>query len=55
MVILAPAPAREKTGEKVLEDEGLDGVSKPRPGTPRAFEIGAVINKALKAAGLMKG
>ena len=62
IVTFSPAPTIDReypAAGPVLEGEVLDKDSKARPrqGTmpPPAFEIGAVINRALKAAGLMKG
>jgi len=46
------------TGEPVLEGEVLDKDDEPiwqQEPTPPLPEIGAVINKALRAAGLLKG
>lgn len=60
-VMLAPAPARHKehtAAGPVLEGEVLDRDDEPAPRQetmPPYAEISSVINRALRAAGLMKG
>ena len=55
---LSPAPPHFATGEPVLEGEVLDKDDEPiwkQEPMPPLPDIGAVINKALRAAGLLKG
>ena len=57
MVKLSPAPRRYAAGEPVLDGEVLDEDDEPiwqEEPMPPVTEIGAVINKALRAAGLIK-
>ena len=58
IVKLSPAPPHFATGEPVLEGEVLDKDDEPiwkQEPMPPLPDIGAVINKALRAAGLLKG
>ena len=58
IVKLSPAPPHFAAGEPVLEGEVLDKDDEPiwkQEPMPPLPDIGAVINKALRAAGLLKG
>ena len=58
MVKLSPAPHQIKAAEPVLEGEILDKDDEPirqQEPTPPLPDIGAIINNALRAAGLIKG
>ena len=58
MVKLSPAPHQIKGAEPVLEGEILDKDDEPirqQEPTPPLPDIGAIINNALRAAGLIKG
>ena len=57
LVKFSPAPQRHAAEERVLEGEVLDKDDEPiwqEEPMPPVTEIGAVINKALRAAGLIK-
>jgi hypothetical protein len=57
MVKLSPAPQHYAAEEPVLDGEVLDEDDEPicqEEPMPPVTEIGAVINKALRAAGLIK-
>jgi poly(hydroxyalkanoate) depolymerase family esterase len=54
LVKFSPTPRHRIAAEPVLEGEVLDREDKAIPPMPPLPEIGAVINKALKAAGLIK-
>jgi hypothetical protein len=53
-VKFSAAPRHYAAAEPVLEGEVLDREDKAIPPMPPLPEIGAVINKALRAAGLIK-
>jgi poly(hydroxyalkanoate) depolymerase family esterase len=54
LVKFSPAPRHYAAAEPVLEGEVLDREDEAIPPMPPLPEIGAVINKALRAAGLIK-